>query len=98
MLYLIEYDDAKDSLCEAKKHDIIGAWDEKEALLYFYDKHIERYRTHDQALLRKMMRPLDISECVYILNSMLSIGHGGIDITGIYKNLEHVYGGEDSVS
>lgn len=98
MLYLIEYIDAVDTVCSIEKHDIIGDWDEKEALLYFYDKHIDRYRTYDQDLLRKMMKPLDISECVYILNNMLSIGHGGINITGIYKNLEHVYGGEDSAS
>lgn len=91
MLYLIEYIDAQDTVCETEKHDLIAAWDEKEALLNFYTKHIDQYDSHNRELLHKMMRPLNISECVYILNGMLTSAHGGIGITGIYKNLELVY-------
>ena len=91
MLYLIEY------VSEGVySHDVIGGWDEKDALLNFYEKHKKRhYYMYDVELLNKMLKNLSIIECVYVFNEMLSVDIG---ITGIYKNLEHVYGGEDSAS
>lgn len=91
MLYLIEYVSEGVS-----SHDVVGGWDEKDALLNFYEKHKTlHYYIYDVALLNKMLKNLSIIECVYVLNYMIS---KDMRINGIYKNLEHVYGGEDSAS
>lgn len=91
MLYLIEYVSEGVS-----SHDVVGGWDEKDALLNFYEKHKKlHYYMYDVELLNKMLKNLSIIECVYVLNCMIS---KDMRINGIYKNLEHVYGGEDSAN
>ena len=94
MIHLIEYDRIHYGSDDEHTHEIIFGWDEKEALLNFYEQHCDNgrhpvdYYTHERELLSKMFKPLNIDECIYILNSMLS---GCLKITGVYKNLESVY-------
>lgn len=89
MLFLIEY--VSDGVYS---HDVIGGWDEKDALLNFYEKHSKLYNMYDIPLLNKMLRNLSVIECVSVFNEILSIN---VHINGIYKNLEHVYGGDTNV-
>lgn len=95
-MFLIEYKISSFHNGCIHKHEIVHAWDEKDALLTFYKNHLGNgeYRTCDLEIVEKIIHTLSIEEHMYVLNNVLNYD---LYITGFYKNLEQVYVQEEKV-